>query len=79
MEYPFQGSGIGHPVVEFTRDVIALYASTVVARGRVHISGHYLSIESSQGYDMLDKFQRPSTRRRQLQLAFKYAKSVERE
>ena len=79
MEYPFQGPGIGYPVVEFTCDIIALYASTVVERGGVHISGHHLSIESSQGYDMLDKFQRPSTPRRQLQLAFKYAKSVEQE
>jgi len=45
MEYPFQGLGIGYPVVEFTRDIIALYASSVAVRGNGHVSDHHLLIE----------------------------------
>ena len=74
MKYPFQGPGIGYPVVELTHDIIALYASSIVVRGRVHISGHHASIQPSRSHGMLDKFQHPSTRRKQPQLAFKSAK-----
>ena len=42
MEYPFQGSGISYPVVEFTRHVVALYASSAVVGERDRVSAPFL-------------------------------------
>src|SRR2546425_767653 len=59
MEYPFKSPGIGYPVVEFTRNIVSLHASSVVVRGSAHISRPFLSIQSCQSCSVLDRLRCP--------------------